>query len=241
MVRIYTSLSLFVVSLLVANIVLGIFGGDYNELSAELREAQGKVSSAASPGESNVARRDDVLERLLPVQKYVRVHMLFGILAALVTVLVQSIAVTYFIGTGRWVKEVCETYQLSDEFTQRGSTLKRKAFPWAMMSMGVVLMIACFGAAADPGTLRDTTANWVTPHMWAGILGTTLIAFASWKQLEFLNQNQRLIDTIVETVHDIRVERGLPVEATPVSASSGTEIPVAMSSSAAATEESEPE
>ena len=39
-------------------------------------------------------------------------HMLLGAAAALMTVLVNSITITYFIGTSRWCKEVCETYQL---------------------------------------------------------------------------------------------------------------------------------
>ena len=38
--------------------------------------------------------------------------MLTGTSAALAVVFVHSIAVTYFIGTSRWCKEVTETYQL---------------------------------------------------------------------------------------------------------------------------------
>ena len=40
------------------------------------------------------------------------VHRLTGIAAALAVVLVESVIVTYFIGTSRWCKEVIETYSL---------------------------------------------------------------------------------------------------------------------------------
>jgi hypothetical protein len=47
------------------------------------------------------------------------VHILLGVLAALVTVLVNSISVTYFIGTSRWCKEVADVYHLDPELPRR--------------------------------------------------------------------------------------------------------------------------
>ncbi len=228
MVRIFSSLSVFAVALLFVNLVIGLCGGDYNGISNELREVQASLNvvskePAVKTGPSKIEARDEILDRLVPVQKYVRVHMLFGILATLVAVLVQSIGVTYFIGTGRWGKEVCETYKLPDELTHRATQLKRKAFPWALSGMGIVLLIACFGAAADPGTLRSTTANWVEPHLWVAILGTATISYALWRQRQYIADNQLLIDEVVATVHQIRVERGLPVDA-PVNDSSATAV-----------------
>jgi hypothetical protein len=224
-VRIFASLSCFTVLLLLTNLAIGLYGGDYNGVSSELRAAQAKLNSVSKAnsidtGESSLESRDDVLARLGSIQKYVRIHMLFGIMATLVAVLVQSIGVTYFIGTGRWGKEVCDTYQLPDELTRRGTQLKRKAFPWALLGMGTVLLIACFGAAADPGTLRETTANWVQPHFWAAMLGTMFIAFALWRQWGYIGDNQRLIEEVVAAVHEIRVKRGLPVDDSSASRSS---------------------
>jgi hypothetical protein len=42
-----------------------------------------------------------------------RWHFLTGLMAALAVVLVESVVVTYFIGTSRWCKEVVETYNLN--------------------------------------------------------------------------------------------------------------------------------
>ena len=57
------------------------------------------------------------------------VHRLMGVATAMVVVLVNSIAVTYFIGTGRWCKEVVETYRLDSDLVRRSSAFKRGPFP----------------------------------------------------------------------------------------------------------------
>ena len=43
------------------------------------------------------------------------IHRLTGMAAALGVVFVESVVVTYFIGTSRWCKEVSETYQLDSK------------------------------------------------------------------------------------------------------------------------------
>ena len=196
MPRIFLSLAVIAISLVAVALIYGLVGGDYNALSQELRTADD-------------AARDGVLTRLEPVQRHVRVHMLIGILATLVAVLVQSIGITYFIGTGRWCKEVVTTYGLSDELTQRSTQLKREAFPFAMLGIATTLVIAAFGAAADPGTLRATTAKWVAPHYWASIVGIIVLAAALWRQTSALVKNQQLIDAVLEEVGQVRKARGL--------------------------------
>ena len=43
--------------------------------------------------------------------QWATMHRLTGLAAALAVVFVESVVVTYFIGTSRWCKEVVETYQ----------------------------------------------------------------------------------------------------------------------------------
>ena len=45
-------------------------------------------------------------------QRWATIHRLSGVAAAISVVLVNSIVVTYFVGTSRWCKEVSETYEL---------------------------------------------------------------------------------------------------------------------------------
>ena len=109
------------------------------------------------------------------------VHRMFGIASALVVVLVNSIAVTYFVGTSRWCREVVETYHLDAELVRRSAVLKRRAFPWAVAAMLVIVGVSALGAAADPATRHPWTANWVYPHLvgrirWPGIHRLGLLA-----------------------------------------------------------------
>ena len=83
MVGVFKRAALFAVVLLVATAGLGLWIGDLH-------------------GQTDPA-----------VLRWGTVHRLSGVLAALVVVLVNSMAVTYFVGTSRWVREVAETYGLS--------------------------------------------------------------------------------------------------------------------------------
>ena len=73
--------------------------------------------------------------------RWATVHRLSGVLTALVVVLVNSMAVTYFIGTGRWCREVVETYGLDAGFVGRSRLLKRRAFPLSLVGMLAVVGI----------------------------------------------------------------------------------------------------
>ena len=42
------------------------------------------------------------------------VHFLLGLVTTMTTLLVHSIAYTYFLGTGKWVKEVVRVYRMPD-------------------------------------------------------------------------------------------------------------------------------
>jgi hypothetical protein len=128
-----------------------------------------------------------------------------------VTVLVQSIGVTYFIGTGRWCKEVVDAYGLDASLIDRSNRLKRAAFPFAMLGIAAVIVISALGAAADPGTLMETTSDWVAPHNWAAIIGFGVIAAALWVQASAIRRNQALIESILQHVKEVRQSRGLDV------------------------------
>ena len=100
-----------------------------------------------------------------------RSHRLSGTAAALVVVFVESIVVTYFIGTSRWCREVVQTYQLDPAPAEASQRLKRRAFPLALAGMLVVVAIGALGAASDPATGRPGTHDWVNIHLIAAMAG----------------------------------------------------------------------
>src|SRR6185437_4855403 len=52
-------------------------------------------------------------------------HVLVALLATMTTLLVHSIVYTYFLGTGKWVKEVARVYQLPDWINAQAKKNKR--------------------------------------------------------------------------------------------------------------------
>ncbi|MFZ4732372.1 MAG: hypothetical protein ACOYK7_07510 [Pirellulales bacterium] len=149
------------------------------------------------------------------VLRWATVHRLSGVLAALLVVLVNSMAVTYFIGTGRWCREVAETYGLDEGFDRRSRRLKRRAFPLAMVGMLAVVGIVALGGAADPASGRPGTAAWVTPHL-VGALGLMgAIAWCFMAQIPGIRRQHELVGEVLAAVREIRVARGLDVEPVP--------------------------
>jgi len=136
-------------------------------------------------------------------------HMLVGLAAALAVVLVESIAVTYFIGTSRWCKEVTETYRLMPDHLADSQRLKRRAFPWCVVGMLTAVAVSALGAASDPGTGRPNTASAAEIHLMAALAGVALIAWTYYQIWLKMAANQEVIERIVAEVARIRAERGL--------------------------------
>jgi hypothetical protein len=137
------------------------------------------------------------------------VHRLTGVAAALAVVFVESVVVTYFIGTSRWCKEVSETYRLDPAAIRASNRLKRRTFPWALAGMLTVVALIALGAAGDPATGRDNTRAWADRHLIGAFLCIPLIAWTyvvAWKNV---SANHAIIEQLIAEVARIRQERGL--------------------------------
>lgn len=77
------------------------------------------------------------------------VHFLLGLFTLLTTLLVHSIAYTYFLGTGKWVKEVVRVYKMPEWIEAQAKKNKRKAFRFEFWSMTLVSVAAWFGGSSD--------------------------------------------------------------------------------------------
>ena len=78
-------------------------------------------------------------------------HFLVALIAGVSTLLVHSIVMTYFIGTGRWVKEAVARWALDEQFNRATRRLKAMAFPFAFFSIVLLLATTVLGAACDTG------------------------------------------------------------------------------------------
>src|SRR5579884_769812 len=75
-------------------------------------------------------------------------HFVLGLFTAVAVLLIHCLAITYFLGTGRWVKEVCLAYGLSDQrWPRQTREIKRRNTPYAILAMLVTIGTAAAGAA----------------------------------------------------------------------------------------------
>jgi hypothetical protein len=136
------------------------------------------------------------------------VHFLLGLFAVLVTLGVHCLIFIYFLGTGRWVKEVAIAYRLPDAPLPRLTRdLKRRTFPVALLAMLVPIATAAAGAAA-----QRREWDW-TIH--AGLAFATLLVNLWAFVVEYRNVsiNGGIIDEVMREVDRIRAEHGLPSNA----------------------------
>ncbi|HMC12615.1 MAG TPA: hypothetical protein VKH44_15050 [Pirellulaceae bacterium] len=217
-------LAVLAVLLLAANFVVGLAGGDFNAAAKRKRETQSRLTELQRQLRTERNRSSSELEEARQAaaaadaefrgpRARMTLHMMLGAAAALVTVLVNSITVTYFIGTSRWCKEVCDAYQLSPELAQRSTRLKRSTFPWALAGIFSVIVIVGLGAAADPsGANWSRSAEFVLPHYLAAMIGIAIVMAAFWVQINRIAENYGVIEEILADVERIRLMNGLPIE-----------------------------
>jgi len=202
--------------MLIANATFGFWMGDYNgtwerrhAANLELKELQ--KSSQTPPDKLATAREkfDEADQPFQSIKKRKGIHFLLGLVTSLIVVLVNSVAVTYFVGTSKWCAEVVDSYSLDFSFTQRSTALKRKTFPWAVAGMLTVLAIVIFGAMSDPYVRPEDSANFVTLHSMIAILGMGIVAWSFLVQVGNIGANFEVIEDILSEVRRIRAERGL--------------------------------
>lgn len=85
-------------------------------------------------------------------------HFLVALLTMLATLMVHGVVYTYFLGTGKWVKEVVRVYRLPEWMNVSAKRNKRRAMPFIMWGMLLVGITSWLGAAAD--TMRGFSGVW---------------------------------------------------------------------------------
>jgi hypothetical protein len=135
-------------------------------------------------------------------------HFFLGLISVLMTLGLHCLVFIYFLGTGRWVKEVALAYRIPDEPLPRLTRdLKRRTFPLALLAMLVPIAAAAAGAAAQ-------RQEW--PWYVHASLATLTLLVNVWALLiEYRNVsiNAGIIDQVLVEVDRIRAEHGLPSNA----------------------------
>ena len=142
-------------------------------------------------------------------------HVFLGLLAGTTSLGVHCFIFIYFLGTGRWVKEVAIAYRIPDDpLPKLTRTLKRKTFPPALFAMLIVIATTMVGAwVATSTTARgpDATRWWPWPvHAGLATLSLLVNVWASFVEYRAVAVNGKVIDDVMREVDRIRAERGLP-------------------------------
>ena len=136
------------------------------------------------------------------------VHFVLGMVAVLLNLLGHCLIMTYFLGTGRLVKEITLAYQLPDERWARPTRdLKRSTTPKAILAM----LLSIAAAAAGEADRHLVWPWWI--HL---VLGCGALAFTIWVfQQEYRNIaiNGRILNEVINEVERIRAAHGLPSSA----------------------------
>jgi hypothetical protein len=132
-------------------------------------------------------------------------HVFLGLVAGIITLAVHCLVFIYFLGTGRWVKEVALAYALPDHpLPALTRTLKRRAFPAALFAMLVAIATSAAGAGV-------ATQGWPWPlHALLALATLAVNAWAGVVEYRCVAINLGVIDDVMREVDRIRAERGLP-------------------------------
>jgi hypothetical protein len=136
------------------------------------------------------------------------IHFLCGVASITLAMLVHAIVLTYFMGTGRWIEETTAAYSLGTEERTRNIRLKYRTLPGMVGCLFLLIIVAAFGAAADPGAALDF-APAKTIHMTLATLALLVNIGVSFAEYNSICRNHELMTGILNRVHTIRRERGL--------------------------------
>jgi hypothetical protein len=131
-------------------------------------------------------------------------HFLVGLSGAILTLLVHCAIFIYFLGTGRWVKEIKYAYSLPDEpLPKLTRDLKRRVFPPALFAMLTVIAASATGAAVQVGL-----APWQL-HGAAALATLIVSAWAFVIEYQCLRTNIRVLDDVLAEIDRRRLAQGL--------------------------------
>jgi phosphoglycerol transferase MdoB-like AlkP superfamily enzyme len=131
-------------------------------------------------------------------------HFYLGLATAIGILLIHCLIFTYFLGTGRWVKEVGLAFELPDEHWPRLTReLKRATFPPALFAMLVGIATAAAGAGA-----QLQAWPWYV-HASLAFLTLLVNLWAFRVEYHALVLNAHVIQAVLLEVDRIRAARGL--------------------------------
>lgn len=151
----------------------------------------------------------------IAVREQVSQHFLTAVGGLLLAMLVHAIVLTYFMGTGRWMDETRQIYQLPEKWQAESHAIKYRVLPWMAAAIVMLILAGAFGAIADPGSSAGTngweTLSAETVHFLISSIALALNFVIYIIEYQAIHRNSQLVEEVLNEVHRIRREKGLPV------------------------------
>jgi hypothetical protein len=136
------------------------------------------------------------------------IHFLLGLFAVSFALFVHCLVFIYFLGTGRFVKEVARAYRIPDDpLPKQTRELKRATFPASLLAAVVTIAAAVAGGAA-----QFRAWPWQV-HLSLGMVAVVVNAWAAVIEVRSVQVNLEVLDEVMREVDRIRAEAGLPPNA----------------------------
>lgn len=149
------------------------------------------------------------------IQKQVSIHLLMGVAAIVGAVLVHAIVLTYFMGTGRWLEETSNAYQLANDWQKQSRELKWRVLPAMGTSLLLLISTGAFGGAADPASALGFKGfgplSAAHVHLLVASVTVMFNLMVNVWEYNALSRNGQLVNEVLQEVRRMRTERGLPV------------------------------
>jgi hypothetical protein len=135
-------------------------------------------------------------------------HFKLGLFSVLFNLGLHSLVFIYFLGTGRWVKEVALAYDIPDDpLPKLTRDLKRRVYPAALFAMLVPIAATAAGMGA---MMREWP--WQI-HLTLAVATLLVNGWAFWVEYRCVAVNAAVLYQVLNEVDRIRAERGLPTNA----------------------------
>ena len=135
-------------------------------------------------------------------------HFKVGLFSVLFNLGLHCLVFIYFLGTGRWVKEVALAYEIPDEpLPKLTRDLKRRVYPAALFAMLVPIAATAAGMGA---MLREWP--WQI-HLVLAVVTLVVNGWAFVVEYRCVSVNAAVLFQVLTEVDRIRAERGLPANA----------------------------
>ena len=121
-------------------------------------------------------------------------HMVAGLLTALLCVAVHCTVFTYFMATSKWVQHAVTIKKLDVAYVTPTRSFKAHAFPAALGAMLAVFLTAILGAAVDN---KMVSAGWHHAFALAAV-GVNLLAAVV--EYAAISRNGKLIDRLLSEI-----------------------------------------